>query len=297
MKTLVKIFLMLVIILTGVYSTYVFLAGPCRNPIEYSLGSFSTKFGITETEFLASIKKAEDAWEKALGEDLFNYVPDSTLKINLIFDERQETAIRNKVLGTKVDETERSAESVRAEFEALKLRYETGKADYDQMVTTYTDLQKVYNSRVEYWNSQGGAPKKEFNELQNQKVELQRLQGLIEQRRLEVNQFAKAVNDIVAKYNYLVESANSVIEVINQSADKEFEQGEYVYNGGKKNINIYEFYEKSELERILAHEFGHALGMDHNKNAASIMYYLNKGKGLVPSAEDIADLKQICKIK
>jgi predicted Zn-dependent protease len=69
-----------------------------------------------------------------------------------------------------------------------------------------------------------------------------------------------------------------------------------VRNGAEK-INIYEFESRSQLIRILSHELGHAIGLGHNENAESIMYYLNKGTGLSPTAEDIRDLKAYCKIK
>ena len=73
---------------------------------------------------------------------------------------------------------------------------------------------------------------------------------------------------------------------------KEFTQGDYTGTA----INIYQYDAEDELTIVLAHEFGHALSLDHVLNAHSIMYYFmdeqQVGKGL--STEDIAEFNRIC---
>jgi predicted Zn-dependent protease len=105
------------------------------------------------------------------------------------------------------------------------------------------------------------------------------------------------VNAGVGEYNALVRQANSKIDIINQSADKEFEQGDYVSDSEGQRINVYEFEGKAKLVRLLAHEMGHALGIDHNDDPASIMYYLNQGKGMKLSSADLAALKKVCRVQ
>lgn len=297
MKTLWKTILFLVIIGTFSYSIFLLVAGPCYAPKEYSMGVYDERFSVTEAEFIAAAQAAEKIWEDAIGKDLFSYSESGDLAINLIFDERQETALKNKSLESKVDATENSAKSIRAQFEDLRNRYESESASYSVMADEYKMQQEAYSNNVDYWNDQGGAPKKEYEDLQRQKSALQIAQGTLEAKRIKVNSLATEVNNLVSKYNYLVNQANSDIEKINQTADKEFEQGEYVSSGINEQINIYEFYTKDELVRILAHEFGHALGADHNDNPDSILYYLNEGTGLTASAEDIRDIKKVCRMK
>src|SRR5436190_875481 len=72
---------------------------PCRQPIAYSLGQFDTKFGISKTDFLSAVATAEAIWEKPIGKELFNYTPDGALKINLIYDARQDATTKLKSMG------------------------------------------------------------------------------------------------------------------------------------------------------------------------------------------------------
>jgi peptide methionine sulfoxide reductase MsrA len=297
MKFLLKSFLILIIFGSIGYSTFTLLKGPCDSPIEYSLGTFDSKFGISKTDFLAIVSDAEKIWEQALGMDLFTYSSEGSLPINLVYDERQALADRNKGLESKISVTKESADSVKDTFEALKVRYEAEQVEYKKMIESFTTIQDAYNTKVKYFNSQGGARKNEYDALQNERAEIERLKALVEKKRQEVNDLGTQVNALVQKYNSLVKTVNSNISVINQSADKEFEQGEYIMKNGKEEIDIYEFTSRAQLKRVILHELGHALGIDHNDNPDSIMYYLNEGEGLSLSAEDIRDLKMACKVK
>ncbi len=297
MKFIRKSFLWIMLLASCTLLVYILLKGPCGSPVEYSLGTLDARFGISKTDFLAIMADAEEIWEKAAGKELFVYSEEGSLPINLIYDERQEVADRNKGLENRIDETKDTADSVKAQFESLKARHEAGQAEYESMIAAFERAQNSYNTKVTYWNEQGGAPKNEFQKLENDRVELKRLQGILEAKRIEVNALGDQVNLLIKKYNSLVRAVNSNIDTINLSADKEFEQGEYIAKGGSEEINVYEFTTKEQLSRVILHEFGHALGIDHNDNPDSVMYYLNEAEGLVLSPEDVRDLKAVCRIK
>ena len=67
---------------------------PCSQPIEYTINSFDAKFGISKDEFLKAINKAEQVWEKPAGKELFNHQPNGDLKVNLVYDHRQEATVK-----------------------------------------------------------------------------------------------------------------------------------------------------------------------------------------------------------
>ncbi len=288
--------LILVIIGSASYSGYLVLRSPCATPLAYSIGSLDTRFDISESEVISALAEAEKIWEEAVGKDLLVFSP-SGFPVNFIYDERQAIADKNAAIEDKIDATEMTAEQVKFQFENLKFRYENVSREYDAMVETYKASLDSYNSKVSAWNAQGGASHDDYAQMMRDKKCLDASQKVLELKRLEVNRLASEVNQLVGKYNALVNNINSNIDVINESADREFEQGEYVQEGFEKAINIYEFEKRSDLVRVLVHEFGHALGVDHNENPESIMYHLNEGEGLTLSVEDIRDLKIVCEFE
>ena len=270
---------------------------PCKQPIHYSIGKVDPKFGVSVDAYTQIVDDASKVWENSLNKDLFVYDPNAQFKVNLVYDTRQATTEKNKILETNTDQTKQTASSVKAEYTALESTYATKKAEYSTLEANYTKREAAYNASVDYYNKNGGAPRSVYAQLTAEKANLKVLFSSLQTKRIELNSLATEINTKIGVYNHFVEAANVNINTINQSAGVEFEEGEYVQDKVGMRITIYEFTSKKELTRVLAHELGHALGMVHVENPDSIMYYLNKSSNLVPTAEDIRALKGICRIK
>jgi predicted Zn-dependent protease len=145
-------------------------------------------------------------------------------------------------------------------------------------------------------NEKGGAHNDEYEKLKNEKSKLERLVNKTEKRRQKINTLVKKINKLADQEKESAKEYNSnVLTYKNKyGKSKQFSQGEYFGQG----INIYEFKDRDELTLILAHEFGHTLGIGHVKNSHSIMYYLMENQNLKNpqlTAEDLFALKNICK--
>ncbi len=288
--------ILIVVAALGAGAYYVFLRPPCSSPITYRVGTIDPKFGVTQAQFLADINNAAQIWDKPFSKTFFAYDPNGTVVVNLIYDNRQATVDTNKTLSANVDQTVASADTLKAQLTTLKAQYASAQSAYQAYIDQYQTQLDSYNSETQYWNDQGGAPQGEYEKLQQEDATLQSEETEANAKLDALNVLGDQVNALVGRYNALVDSANSVVTTINKSADQQFEEGEYISDNTGQRINIYEFQGTNELVRVLAHELGHALGLDHNSDPASIMYYLNQGTNLDLSAEDKAAVKAECRL-
>jgi len=281
-----------------VYQVY-YESVPCRQPIAYKIGTIDPRFKVSQADFETDIAKAASLWSSAAHKALFKYDPNGALTINLIYDDRQKLTQQENVLNSNIDAATQVAQSVKDQYKALQNQYNTGEAAYKTDLDAYNAKQTDYNNQVEYWNTRGGAPSDEFQKLQTQKNELTQERVALEQKRLAVNDLANQINALIDKYNLLVNHINENVSAINNDglAGTQFEEGVYISDKDGTRINIYQFDNQTYFLRVLAHELGHSLGLQHNDGADSIMNPINKSTSLALSKEDVQAIDQECDIK
>ena len=276
---------------------------PCTEPIPYHIGTFDKQFDISEKYFLNALAKAEAIWEKTYGKELFTYVPEGKtrdLKINLTYDYRQQATEKLSSVGVVVDDNRASYDSLKVKFEALKKDYEQDKSIFNARVEAFNERNAQYEKDVNYWNKKGGAPEGEFKKLEQERVELKAEANALEQMQAKVNDMAEEVNALVAAINRLAKILNLSVEKynnINEARGESFEEGVYSEEGFSREIDIYEFSTEEKLVRVLAHELGHALHLDHVKDPKAIMYEFNQGNSTSLTDADLAELKLKCESK
>lgn len=176
----------------------------CEKPtISYTIGSFDGRFGISREDFIKYAEEAEQIWEGPMGDQLLVYSTDGDLKMNLVYDWRQEA--------------------------------------------------------ITHDSKKGPGPDLELPPL---------LQ--------------------------LPQPPPPPFETQESKDNKTIVVGNYENGADGKNINVYRFKDAAELTRILAHEFGHALGLNHTDNPKSIMYWLIDGNDKILTADDFLKLDRLC---
>lgn len=275
---------------------------PCATPIRYSIGQIDSRFGATESETKNDIEKAIAIWEKATDKKLFLYASSSEkadLTINFIYDQRQKTTDQLEDINSNIVATEDTYNTLNAKYKQTVANYNKEKARLETIIEQYQTAREKYQKEVDYWNSRGGAPEKEHQRLEQVRNGLTTKQNqIIEEQQVlnavvaSINEDANTLNDWAKQLNIKVKTYNTV----GASVGREFEEGEYISTISTQEINIYQYSNQTKLIRVLAHELGHALGLDHIEDPKAIMYKLNQGINEKLTAGDIAELKSLCRM-
>ncbi len=273
---------------------------PCRSIITYSIDTVDPKFGITKDQFINMVHAGEKTWEDSAGKNLFDFKKEGgKVSINLIYDTRQASTDKLKKLGYVINNDKESYNTLKAKYDSLRSTLSSDRQSVENDINTLKADQDAFAKEVEYWNKRGGAPKDEYARLERQKDQLNKEADDLNARQAELNERVDTINSLGTVLNDLIYNLNLDVERYNDNQGTlgdEFDQGEYRLDENGRSINIYQFDNKEKLTRVLAHELGHALGIGHNDNPASLMYRINEGKTLKLSPEDISSLKETCKV-
>ena len=269
---------------------------PCWSPLEYSAGSIDPRFVLSQDELKGALREAEAAWEKAAGRDLFAYQAGSDLPVNVVYDQRQQSLDRLKELGLQTDQSLSAYEALKAGYGLRSAQLDEAQARLKGQVAAYKAREAAHNALVGRLNRRGGARPEEVRRVKAMKTALEREFAAIKKVEAAYSSDVETVNAIATRLNALIVQLNIDAAQYNRegAALGRYEEGVFRVSGGTRSIEVYAYTSRPQLVSLLAHEMGHALGLEHVEDRNALMYMANDGGGLKFAPADLAELDRAC---
>jgi hypothetical protein len=271
----------------------------CLLPLRYSIGEVDKGFGLSRADFDKSVTQAINYWQSfSTSTKMFvKASTTNTMPINLIYDSRQAATKQLDSVSQKISEGRATLDEIKQAYIDRKAEYDKAKAIYESHVAEYNDSSKTYMTEVGMWNKKGGAPKADYDRLNDLRIRLENNTNVLETEANNLNALGQEVNRLAVLANQSIVEINKNVTDYNSSdlIGKEFEQGLYKVYGLSRSIDIYQFSTQNKLYKVLVHELGHALGLGHNPDKASVMYYVNQDTKQVITKADITQAMSDCR--
>lgn len=278
-------------------------AKPCGETIQYKIGTIDSRFGIDQQRVMAAAAQAAELWNQAANAKVMEYNAAASMTVELVYDTRQGLMQRYDDIAATIKRQEAQAQAIEEEAASLKSQMDAAKAVLSIEQEDFGNRRDDYNARVEKLNEIGGGTRGQIRTLDHIKLQLTHLESDLNEKVDALNTLNARRNELVKEHSTLVGRINELVASANQDFGNDMVAGQYIKSGNRARIEIFAFADRTELMAILAHEFGHALGLGHSNEPDSVMGRLRRYDGIVagPAASlpplghaDIAALANVC---
>lgn len=272
---------------------------PCSEPLEIGVGSLDDRFQIDRITLGNALRDVADLWSSAIGAPVVVYSEDAELVVNLVYAEEQQLTDSERQFRDRLQSESMSIEMMERRFNERQNEYEKKARIYEnEMEELQVSIDRL-NQWVNIHNRNGGFNEDELRQYDYRKASIDNRSEALERKQAELMRDAETLNRMISDLNRQIENKNELVDEYNRTftGERKFTQGAYEWNHSGESIQVFQFSSLDELKLVLAHEVGHALGLPHVENPASVMYYLmgnQKVNGLALTNEDILALKALC---
>ncbi|MEI6649861.1 MAG: matrixin family metalloprotease [Candidatus Moraniibacteriota bacterium] len=274
----------------------------CDTPIYWKLGAVDSRFPLDRKAFLRTAMEAESVWERPLRKDLFVYDPTASFVVTTVFDDRQKMTYDKQSLDESIERYNETATALKGAYDGLRAGFERDKGALDLRIRTYEKDLASYNEDVRKANAAGGATPDKIASFEKRQNSLQGEQSAISKESERLSATANKINATTGTLNQKTDSVKKNLADFRSMYGEPQPFVEGLYESPLRSITVYQFENADDLRLVLAHEFGHALGIEEHvaEDQSSVMYPMMGGQDLnhpTLTEADIAAYEAACPIK
>jgi hypothetical protein len=269
---------------------------PCARPITYRVGATDPRFPVSGEQFTEIADRAAAVWNVAAGKEILRREREGDVEVRTVFEKRQQAVNALREMGLQLDTDKESYEQLKARHDALGAEYEADARAYTDSAAAFEERKNEFQKAVDA-AIQAGMSDTRAAALESERRAINARISQFEQRFRALERKREEVNALVSVLNRLAEEQNESVEAyreVGSSMQSEYEAGLYIRAGGRERIDIYAFSSSGQLLNLLAHEFGHAIGLPHLEDPAAIMYRSNESQRGTLSLSDRTALAELC---
>ncbi|NGP52893.1 matrixin family metalloprotease [Thioalkalivibrio sp. XN8] len=280
---------------------------PCAIPVHYALGKVDPGFGLDRITAVTALAEAVNLWQAEAGRTLFIESTDPrAMQVELSFDERQQGAVERRSLRSRLELDQGDLEREQATLQSWSERIERNQAARERRAAELQPRLERHEAAVAGWNADPvSRSESQRRALEAEGAALRAELAALERRTNELKADIDAYNRRAEDARRRAGEMRSRVERYNATAaDDPVESGRYSYDYEQgRRIEVFRAASFDELVWVLAHEFGHALGIGHVDEPGAIMHGMvheggalepGRGRPVALSAADREALGAVC---